>query len=89
MPTFSEFNLTLHLGAGQLPGKMFSCLKRVTTMLSCVYLLRTAHDRKEQCIEIVLPGFLRQALDLGMNFLETSTLATRFTHFCRGFAGLV
>lgn len=41
MPTFSEFNLTLqrhYLGAGQLPGKKFSCLKRGTSMLSCVYL---------------------------------------------------
>lgn len=41
MPTFSEFNLTLqrhYLGARQLPGKKFSCLKRGTSMMSCVYL---------------------------------------------------
>lgn len=54
-----------------------------------LHLLRTSHNRKEQCIKIVLSGFLRQDLDLGMNFLGNPTLAARLTHFCRGFAGLV
>lgn len=54
-----------------------------------LYLLRTFHNGTEQSANIVLPGFLGQALDLGMSGQEAFALATKFTRSWRGFAGLV
>lgn len=54
-----------------------------------LYVLRTFHNEKEQSTKTILPGFLRQALDLGANGQEAFTLATTLMHSWRSTAGLV